>query len=449
MAVAAVAVAISVGVAAGLLDGRVVAALGLSVVGVYASRVLACWLAGAPPAKGWLSRARARWLRGQVSAWLRETVTFDGLLAEMALEFEHLGDDGSVRASLVAQGPLLTCDGMLHEGALALLTDTLTSVGQIAAGLLPGLSMQISVTCHGARVQQGERLVAEARILKLYPAASIVSMELQLHRLGSPLEPSSGISPQELVAKGTHLKSFRAPFHVRLLNGLACRCLPLAWLLGRLDLAATRARRLASSTHAPGNAVSLKQLLGLERQDDGSQSIDARYTARVLDRLQNMYGIAHGAAIATLLAECALLHARSMEECSSGEPLLQEMSITYAKPVPGGGLVDLIPSVEVLRKQPTTGCAAASAASVNTRIVVELQVGGDMLARGAFTMQLPEVLKPLALRPGSRLTGFRAPPRLPVGLLQAPQPRGAFAVRGVSAAEASDDQGDGYSSSDD
>lgn len=88
----------------------------LVAAGAFGLRRWARWLGDAPPPspRSCCSRARARWLRRHVEAWLRATGTFDGLLA--GLDIEHLGADGCLRASLPATGLLLDGEG-LERGA--------------------------------------------------------------------------------------------------------------------------------------------------------------------------------------------------------------------------------------------------------------------------------------------------------------------------------------------
>ena len=58
---------------------------------------------------------------------------------------ESAGPDGTLRAAIVADWRMLGADGAVHEGALAQLVDVVTSLGQLAAGHVGGLSMEIAV----------------------------------------------------------------------------------------------------------------------------------------------------------------------------------------------------------------------------------------------------------------------------------------------------------------
>jgi len=331
---------------------------------------------GPPPSpRGCCARTRARWFAAHVAEWLQCTGTFDGLLAA-SLKFDRLDPDGSTLASFIPVGPLLSESGAVHEGALALLVDTVTSIGQTAAGHLGGLSIEIGVKLH-VPIPVGERLVVSTRILKVHRGA-VISMEMELRQ-------AVGVNGEEegtLLASGWHTKSMKAPFRVRLWHGIVVRCLPLYILELRRGLAAAKA-----SDSVKDN---MEALLALRREDgiDGGEGVSV-LVADITPRLQNLYGISHGAATAALLAAVVREHVKGMHQ-PLAVPVLADFSVLYLEPVPGGWPAGLA----VWQQPPRPGRPEEGGV---VRLVAELHMEGRALARANFAAQLPEPPRPRLL----------------------------------------------------
>uniref|UniRef100_A0A7S4PSQ5 Thioesterase domain-containing protein n=1 Tax=Alexandrium monilatum TaxID=311494 RepID=A0A7S4PSQ5_9DINO len=449
---------------------------------------------GPPSPRGYLSRVRARWFAGHVAEWLKCTGTFDGLLAG-CLEFESLEPDGSVRAAFTPAGPLLSGSGAVHEGALALLTDTVTSIGQTAAGYLGGLSIEIGVTLI-TPVPVGERLIVRTRILKVHVGA-VMSMEMELRRA------NTADGEGELLATGWHTKSIKAPYKAHLWHGFLVRCLPLYKRELQRGLALTKAAAsdikavsqapcLAGSwtlhgedseqfhyvfEHEPGSETFTGRLLddtelreGRVQEgrvewkigdfhlsgtlDDGWQRLENVHAVKgtevfgplscfreakeesqdnmesllalrweegidggegvtvlladIAPRLQNIYGISHGAATASLLATVSREHLGGLQR-PGGVPVIKSFSVLYQEPVPGGPTVGL-----AVWHQPP-GRVARPDDKDAVRLTAELYNDDRPHARANLTFSLPEPPRP---PPQARLFGLGRMPGLQASFLR-------------------------------
>mmetsp|Transcript_23235 Transcript_23235/g.66020 ORF Transcript_23235/g.66020 Transcript_23235/m.66020 type:complete len:491 (-) Transcript_23235:16-1488(-) len=391
---------------------------------------------GPPPPESWCSRARSRWLAGHLAEWLKCTTTFDGLLAD-CLEIERLEPDGTLRAGFTPAGPLLSGSGAVHEGALALLADSVTSFGQVAAGYIGGLSVEIGVTLH-APVPVGERLLVSARVKKVY-ASSLISLSLELRRAGAG-DGEEG----ELVATGWHTKSMKAPYRAHLWNGFLVRCLPLYKRELQHGLALAKA-----AGDGAIKAPTMEAVLGVRREEaiSGGEGVTV-LVADISERLQNLYGICHGAASAALLATATREHLRTLRKppaapaAGSGPcrvPVMKSFSVLYQEPVPGGPPVGL-----AVWKQPASPLRLEDRETIF--LTAELYFQDRPIVRANFTVSLPEPPPPppepvaAAPRPQARLFGLDRPPLRPLhpGLRARPLPR-----RRQQAADASSESEDG------
>lgn len=333
-------------------------------------------------------RVRARRFAGHVSTWLGSTPTFDGILA--GLSIDSLEPDGSVRASLIADWRLLSVDGFFHEGALALVVDSVTSIGQICAGYMSGLSIEIRFSLEDGDVpiQAGERLAIESRILKVRKGTVMV-MQLEVRR--APALGAGGDEKGVLLASGTHTKSIKdglAPRRERLKLEVAGKFFPLAWLLWRRDLQSMRA--WAAET-PPGEPVfSMEERVALREEgawgDDGAST---RFLVDVPVRLQNSFGIAHGGAIAAMLVAAGRAHlvrARPDAFPRAADVTVNEVAVMYQHPVPGFWTVAVVVSPR------TVGKSAGEAWRGTVRLVASLQtVDGHELAKANLRAVLPEI----------------------------------------------------------
>lgn len=325
------------------------------------------WLGNTPPPKGSAKRLAHEFF----VQWIQATRTFDSLLSGVTVD--AVDRNGAVlRGHVTAAGPLLS-GGSLHEGAVMLLIDNLTTMGILTSGCFPGVSAELGVSIL-AKAREGEHLSFEVRVLKTGRSLAFTSLELR--RI-----PDDG-GRGELVASGTHTKFVAAPLFVRVLYSLLLRLPMLTKFLVKRWLANLTKKAKAAMPKSMGDVLKLRK---------AAQGSEGDFVIELSPATRNGGGVMHGAAIAGYLADAVRTRyaddAKATREHQSlivtplTDPVLateaavvvKEMSISYISAVPSG--------THTISVTPLSSGCCTSIAELQDR-------KGRILARGRLSVGL-------------------------------------------------------------
>jgi len=243
---------------------------------------------------------------------IKKMYTFDQLCS--GFELEEVREDGYVRGSITAAGPLMSKDGMLHEGALMCLIDDVTSLSVLLKHSWPGVTVEMNFASF-VPVLAGDVVLVESRLLRIGNTLAFTSCELR--RAG------------ELVAVGGQTKHVGLPFMQRVVLGLGGHFSMIGsckeksykeWRDGTIK------KYVYPLEHIKPEST-MEVVLGLQRQDKPTT-----YRANMSVQLLNGFLSGHGAASAALMA--ASVRELMSSEKNSQKARIFEMHCSYLTPVP-------------------------------------------------------------------------------------------------------------------
>ncbi|CAE8662401.1 unnamed protein product, partial [Polarella glacialis] len=247
-----------------------------SVVLLVATRWLLVWLAGARPPR-LFAAGRASAAARRLETFLRCTGSFDGLLK--GFECSPESGDGAITGFITAARPLLTDLGLLDEGSVALLLDSLTGFALWASGYAGFVSAELRMKVE-EQAQEGERLLIRAWLKEppVKPSdarlreTAVLAFELR-RVVGGEKE---GFKDGALLAHGEQTMVCIAPFFQRVLWSAKLYIPLLFEFMWQREM---EQLKLVAKYSVPVEEVTtLGDLLGLKREPVSDADFDSRKT---------------------------------------------------------------------------------------------------------------------------------------------------------------------------
>ena len=302
------------------------------------------------------------WLARATVQKLSQHKGFDGRLAGFAVTHvsARRGAEGaSVCGTVPLHAGLMSRRGAVDGGAIAFLADSLTTVALMAQGALPGvsaaLSYELMLDAVAATVaEEGVVLEVEARVLKA--GRNLGFTELRVWAAAAAAAAAAGEGEGEGERRLLAIAS-----HTKYLGGAP---LPLAWAFALANLApgavlalgsrlvpttgAPVAKARAADGRADGRRLGAEMGALLRRQQhDGSAGAGVSgagaCVVTISKELTNLYGAAHGAALAALMAQSAELEVQRAHPARSSDGrgsstattlCVRSSAVDYLSPVP-------------------------------------------------------------------------------------------------------------------
>jgi acyl-coenzyme A thioesterase PaaI-like protein len=274
-------------------------------------------------------QALGDWLARAFVQKLSQHKGFDGRLAGFTVTHvsARRGAEGaSVCGTVPLHAGLMSRRGAVDGGAIAFLADSLTTVALMAQGALPGVSAALSYELMPdavAATAEGAVLEVEARVLKA--GRNLGFTEL---RVWAAAAAAAGESEGErrLLAIASHTKYLGgAPLPLAWAFALANFAPGALLALGSRLVPITAGAPPAKVREADGRRLGAEMGALLRRQQpDGStgvsgvSGVSGACVVTISRELTNLYGAAHGAALAALMAQSAELEVQRTHPARSG-----------------------------------------------------------------------------------------------------------------------------------